>query len=89
MQDDYSWTNCYYADIDETYGLSLLLFQTMTSSGQTFLIYDGGARMNSLFLSMLYFDIFYFLSMMIISSLFKGIVLEIFTVIDNNIESID
>jgi hypothetical protein len=59
-----------------------LLLQELTGSAWSYMIFDGAERVESLWISMLYFDMFHMIAQLIFISLFTGIIMEIFTVVD-------
>ena len=57
----------------------------MTGSAWSYMIYDGSARINSFAGSVLYFNLFQVVAIMILTNLFKGIIWEIFSVVNENL----
>ena len=54
----------------------------MTGCGWTYLKYEAGVRINSNIGSILFLDIFHILTVLVIGALFKAIIWEIFSVLN-------
>ncbi|KRX04281.1 hypothetical protein PPERSA_11405 [Pseudocohnilembus persalinus] len=85
----WNWGSCEYATLDTFWGNNLLLFQVLTGSGWSYLIYESQIRIGSLFLSYLFYDVFHLLVQLVVVSLFKGIIWEIFSVVETSFDKED
>ena len=71
-----------YADFTSFMGAQLILFQVMIEAEWSNYTYDYAYKFNDLWSSAIYFDVFHMIVQLILLSLIKGIVWEVFTVVE-------
>lgn len=78
----FDWTICEYAQLNSIWGQMLLQLQILTGTGWTYMLYEGVESTGSLFWSMLYFILFHLLVQIVLSSLIKGLIWDMFSIVD-------
>ncbi|EGR33043.1 hypothetical protein IMG5_062980 [Ichthyophthirius multifiliis] len=76
----------FFGDFNNFQNSLLVLFQVMVQSNWSLFTYDYAYKFDNLYISMMFFDTFDMIISLILLSLIKGIVWEVFTVVDNEIK---
>ncbi|EGR34851.1 hypothetical protein IMG5_000790 [Ichthyophthirius multifiliis] len=78
-----------YIDFNNFGNAMLILFQVMIEANWGSFVYDYAYKFDNFTLSVFYFDSFHMIIQLVLISLIKGIVWEVFTVVDKTIKDIE